>query len=179
MPLGRETHALTLLSSSDHVWGWPLARGCCCCVFKTLGEPGTFQELAAIVGHRLGKEGIRALCWGCRALLGSFVSAQALLSGEVAQVRAVKALGTSMALLFLLCPDATNALGLGGWVTAHRMPPGTHSPCCQVPWGDAPADSLLLPMSHVCCLPQALLPDSTAASVLHKCAGSCLPLSVC
>lgn len=49
MPV-KGTCALTLLSSSDHIWGWPLARGCCCSVLKTRREPGTFQAPAAMAG---------------------------------------------------------------------------------------------------------------------------------
>lgn len=93
---GKENTCPAPFSSSDRVWGWPLAKGCCCRIFKTLREPGTFQEIA-IVGHRLGKEGSWALCWDCRAHLGSSVSTLTLLSGEV---RAGTALSTSMVSFF-------------------------------------------------------------------------------
>lgn len=96
-------------------------------------------------------------------------------TGEVAQVRAGRALSSSKALLFLPCPDATNALGLGGWVE--------HTGCLQelLPHAAKYPGEMHLQTTcccPTCCLPQALLPDSTAASVLHKCVWICLPLSV-
>lgn len=63
------------------------------------------------MGHRLGKEGSGALCWDCRAHLGSSVSTQALLSGEV---RAGTALSTSMALLFLILVWMPQCFGIRG-----------------------------------------------------------------
>lgn len=55
MPV-KGTRALTLLSSSDCVWGWPLAKGCCCCgVLKTHREPGTFQAPAAMAEAKTGQ----------------------------------------------------------------------------------------------------------------------------
>ena len=65
--------------------------------------------------------------WAFIQVLSTWV----LLPREGAQVRAGKALSASMAVLFLPLPDAAGALGLEGWVTAHWMPPGSSSPCCQ------------------------------------------------
>lgn len=99
----------------------------------------------------------------------------ALLPGKVAEAEAGKEISASTAVLFLPCPDATCALGLEVWLTAHRMPPGTSSLCCQARWGDEPADDHLLSMAHACHIPQELLPVATPTLVLHECTGSCPP----
>lgn len=118
MSLGRETCALTLLSSSDHVWGWPLARGCCCGVLKTLREPGTFQEPGGIetgqgrnLGSVLGLQSSPGLLWELSPVVDRSVL---VATRDVFPLSfCVSCLGTT--------------LSLGGWIRAPSASPAQGS----------------------------------------------------